>query len=281
LRTLPVIFMLVIQTFFGLSAEQLKPYYIVLGSEGEGMFNILKTMLGNIRMYDEHQDTIAGLRFEFGEHGVYYDEAYGPNWWNYYFEPLDVGSSANARIEEIYQIPNVPPWYIENQTSKERCHELICKYVKVKHHILDKVQAISVEQFHTFTIGIHYRGTDKNYEVARVAYDAIALTVRSVIADLGLAYKDYAIFIATDEEPFLGYMEAQFPNRTTSYQGAYRSRDSQAVHLNGKLNPYKKGEDAIIDCLLLTKCDYLIRTSSNLGLCATYFNPTLPVTVVK
>ncbi len=270
-----------IQLFFRLNAEPLKPYYIVLGSEGEGMFNILKTMLGNIRTYDEHQDSIAGLRFEFGEHGVYYDEAYGPNWWNYYFEPLDVGSPENARIEEIYQIPNVLPWFIEHHTSKERCHELICKYVKVKHHILEKVQAITDEQFSNFMIGIHYRGTDKNSEVPRVSYDKIASVVRSVIAELELWEGGYMLFIATDEQPFLAYMEAQFPNCTTFYQGAYRSMDSQAVHLNKKLNPYKKGEDALVDCLLLTKCDYLVRTSSNMGLCATYFNPALPVILVK
>jgi hypothetical protein len=40
---------------------------------------------------------------------------------------------------------------------------------------------------------------------------------------------------------------------------------------------YRKGEDVLIDCLLLSRSDFLLRCQSNVGELATYFNPELPV----
>ena len=39
----------------------------------------------------------------------------------------------------------------------------------------------------------------------------------------------------------------------------------------------KEVENALIDCILLSKTDLLIRTSSNFSLASTFFNPKLPV----
>ena len=41
---------------------------------------------------------------------------------------------------------------------------------------------------------------------------------------------------------------------------------------------YKKGEDVLIDCLLLAKCDALLKCTSAVGEFAAYFNPRLVVT---
>ena len=44
---------------------------------------------------------------------------------------------------------------------------------------------------------------------------------------------------------------------------------------------WNKGRDAVLDCLLLSRCDVLVRTASNLGLCAAFFNPRLPVVLLN
>ena len=41
-------------------------------------------------------------------------------------------------------------------------------------------------------------------------------------------------------------------------------------------NNYQKGLDAVIDCLLLSRTQFLIRTASNLSLCAAMFNSRVP-----
>jgi hypothetical protein len=44
---------------------------------------------------------------------------------------------------------------------------------------------------------------------------------------------------------------------------------------------YKKGEGALIDCLLLSRCNTLIRTTSFLSAWASIFNPKLPIVLVN
>ena len=40
--------------------------------------------------------------------------------------------------------------------------------------------------------------------------------------------------------------------------------------------PFQKGEDAVLDCLLLSRCQVLIRTASNLSQCSALINPDVP-----
>ncbi len=61
---------------------------------------------------------------------------------------------------------------------------------------------------------------------------------------------------------------------------AHRSSGTAGVHLSNR-NQYKIGEESILDALLLSKCDLLVRTSSNLSLWSTYFNPDLPVILLN
>lgn len=87
----------------------------------------------------------------------------------------------------------------------------------------------------------------------------------------------FKLFVATDEQLFLTYIENAFPNLVISHN-ASRSADGTPLHLGrSDINPYQQGEDAIIDCLLLSKGDILIRTSSNLSAWSSYFNPYIPV----
>jgi len=57
---------------------------------------------------------------------------------------------------------------------------------------------------------------------------------------------------------------------------AYRSTDGYPLHINSFLDHYKCGEDALIDCILLSKGNFLIKTNSNLSQWATFFNPKVP-----
>lgn len=62
---------------------------------------------------------------------------------------------------------------------------------------------------------------------------------------------------------------------------AQRSSNGEpGVHFINK-NNYSLGEEALIDACLLSKCDLLIRTSSNLSLWSTYFNPSLPTILLN
>ena len=69
-------------------------------------------------------------------------------------------------------------------------------------------------------------------------------------------------------------MRAEFPGML-SYRNMFRSVDGNPTHWRDISN-HDKGEDAVIDCLLLSRCQFLIRSASNLSVCSTFFNPELP-----
>ena len=112
----------------------------------------------------------------------------------------------------------------------------------------------------------------------RAAYDMVLDKLSRLINELEkhVIPENIKIFVATDEQPFLEYLNAANPGKIIFYD-ALRSTDGQAIHYSEKVQNYKKGEDAIIDCLLLSSCNLLVKTSSNLSLCSSYFNPDIPV----
>jgi hypothetical protein len=157
--------------------------------------------------------------------------------------------------------------------SRKRGFEIFNRYIRPKRHIRDKVEAYVREFFQdAFVIGIHYRGTDKYKEAPVVPYERIRTAVLDAIKAANPAR--YRLFLATDEQAFLDYMLAEFPGVLT-YRTMFRSVDGTPTHWR-KANNHDKGEDAVIDCLLLSRVNLLIRTASYLSRCSTLINPTVP-----
>ena len=127
-------------------------------------------------------------------------------------------------------------------------------------------------------IGVHYRGTDKVGEVAAVQYSVIIALIQAEIE----IDPDIKIFVATDEQRFLKEMCKNFPGKVVAID-AIRSTNGYPVHYpshRGAVN-YQKGEEALVDCIVLSQCSKLYRTSSNLSSASMRFNPTLEVIVLS
>ena len=248
------------------------------GSAGSGLFSEFCAVLGALDHYEKWKRIYAGLRVDFADHGLYYDPAHGENWWKYYFEPIEFGriehgatTIVSVRQHDIFA-------HAIARLSRKRGHALIGRHVRPKTCISDKVEPYVRENFHdSFVIGIHYRGTDKFEEAPRIPYERVHAAVLDAIKTaMPVRYK---LFVATDEQAFLDYMLAEFPG-VLAYRTMSRSIDGKPTHLKEASN-YDKGEDAIIDCLLLARSDYLIRTASNLSLCSTLIEPELPVKLLN
>ena len=83
--------------------------FIVLRSKPHGMFSMFHFVLFYIQEYERNK--IAGLNVDFEKTGLYFDEKFGMNWWEYYFEPLIIGGEDDTKkttiIEEnTYVDPN-------------------------------------------------------------------------------------------------------------------------------------------------------------------------------
>ncbi len=214
---------------------------------------------------------ILGAKVDFGKEGPYYDPKHGDNWWTYYFEPIELGHR-----DDVQYTPLIKGYYIEySGASRKEVNKLIQKYIHLKPFLTHKIDSFVEKNFQNYVIGVHYRGTDKHSEAPRAEYARVPEAIDQLIKEKKIP-DNFKIYVATDETAFLDFIQEKYGDKILQYEGIIRSTNGKPVHTSG-IDNFKAGEDAIIDCVLLSKTQYLIRTSSNLSLWSTYFNPDLPV----
>ncbi|MEM9354992.1 MAG: hypothetical protein AAGB04_02165 [Pseudomonadota bacterium] len=244
---------------------------------------------------------------------AFYQEDMGDNIWDYYFEPvsgltyddiqrklkdpkdsLSQGDLVHLTSEQLWELhtsnpgsvypyphgihfhtyTSDPQWY---EKQRDRGSHLVQKYITPKHHIIQKVNAFVEANFGSAgVLGIHMRGTDKGSahsprKLMRVVHPHEYFPF---IDDYLSGQANAKIFVATDQQQFADKIRARYPDRTLTYE---------AVRATGIRNPfevsdgkaYRKGEDVLIDCLLLSRCDFLLKCTSAVGEFAVYFNPQL------
>lgn len=256
----------------------LKREFLVLpcltGAETSGLFTEFLAALGALSHYERRPAIYAGLRVDYQEHGLYFDPASGPNWWQYYFEPITLGTSDHAKVTTIDPHLHDLLTYHAAAMSRADAFDLISRHVRLRPHLAAKLDSFVAEHFAgTHPIGVHYRGTDKHEEAPPVAYEEVAAAVRKAASAAGA--DPWRVFVATDDQRFLDHMIRQFPEQLL-YRPMFRSIDGRPIDVTNDDSNYQKGEDAVLDCLLLSRTRYLIRTASNLSLCSAFFNPEAP-----
>jgi hypothetical protein len=269
-----------------------------------GMFSEFHAVLGALA-YAERRGA-AGVRVDFRS-ALYVDPARGPNWWTYFFSraemPLRCGPAAGevhltkplskyGRYGGFCDVVNGATPYLYPMTygvSRAELHRLLRTHVHVRTEMLGEVDRIVANAFTpgAFVVGVHYRGTDSthslfglvnDYRTGRVPYEVYADEVRHVIDRA--APSDVRVLVATDEVDFLEFMRREFGDaRIVCLADAPRVRaGGAAVHFDRTLpvSNYDKGKAGVIDCLLLSATNYLIKGRSNLSDASLIFNPRLP-----
>jgi len=266
---------------------------------------VLITM--NLVRYCERMNYYPLLDFRDGCQSPFYDSSQSADLWTQFFKPissLTIGdieellrtgsiiedniyrlSPAKALViaeqdqESIYSYPfgiwrakdlgSIDAWYAL-QRAKGR--ETLAMYFGFKKEIAQKAADFFESNRGTFNLGIHIRGTDLHYAppVAPAEYfEHIDKTI--------INHPESKIFIATDQLQYIEVMEKRYGSRLF-YFNCFRSDNNQAIFDRPEIGPQTKGEEALIDVLLLSKCDYLIKGSSNLSEMAIYLNPNLECT---
>lgn len=204
---------------------------------------------------------------------AYRDPARSANWLSYFFKLVQKTSQIDfciAHIDELY----IPHRYLANRTI-EGVAELVRRHLPVKDEIAGEADRFCIKQFGGGKIlGVHFRGTDKTSEAQRASADIMRETIANYLQSNGDVD---ALFVASDEKRFKDYMRESFPRvRFLSYASGL------GPHLQDRgSGNYKKGEEALLDCLLLSRCSALVRTASFLSAWASIFNPTLPIVLVN
>jgi hypothetical protein len=153
--------------------------------------------------------------------------------------------------------------------------EFVGRYVRPKPRVLDKVERLAERLIGPGpTLGVHIRGTDFYY-ARPTAPDAYFRAIEARLRELGIT--DFRIFVATDQAQFVTAFERRFPGRVAT-SDALRSTNDVAPFRMSDAGPYRKGEDVLVDILLLSRCDYLFKSVSAVGEYAMWFNPALECT---
>lgn len=287
---------------------------ITINHSHAGFFAYVNFALNQI-IYAEKHNLIPVVNFgPISGNGVnaYYDAKYGENIWDYYFSPVaEISFEAlQARVKEpndplshddivtlsvgqlwkihcrepdsIYPYPHGMhntavinhDWY---QQQRKKSYRLINDYIKVKSNILQKVDNFYDAHFSAHKIlGIHMRGTDKGTANVRESLMRIIKPEEyySHINEYIQIHPACRIFVATDQKQFLQRMINKYGERVLSYN-SIRSDGYRSVFEKQDGQGYLKGEEVLIDTLLLSRCDYLIKCTSAVGEFAQYFNPLL------
>lgn len=255
-------------------------------ADESGMFSVMIYILGILHEFESKN--YGGIEIDFGNIGKsYYDPNRGPNWWNYYFNPLKIGETKDKIVlrqswDDYHRFnTNIELNFKNNGKGIDRAsaHEIIRKYVSVNSDMQRKIDQFIKDHFQNhYVIGVHYRGTDKGSEAPKTPYENMIKLIQAHIDDKKLEDKNFKIFIASDEQDFIDFAKLNFGDHVIT-SDVQRSTNGKALHLDRENNkdPYKNGEGALLDCHLLARGDVLIRTSSNLSLFSTYINPIMKV----
>lgn len=262
-------FFLLVVLFLFQSLHASNDYVIIKVREDTGMFSMFTDVLYFLYGYDKGFYT--GIEVDFGEEGLYYQKFMGKNWWEYYCEPIKIG----------WGNPNVTrgcfPWLCQRLDGKIDRHEansLIKKYIKFRPEITDFVENFVKENFDGhFVVSVHYRGTDKFISESKfISFRAFDFKMQNFVK----LPKNVKFFIATDDQYFLNYMINKYGKDKVCFNiSAERSKNGRPLHFYNP-SPYRQGFEALVDALLLSRGQVLVRTASNLSKWSTYFNPNIP-----
>jgi hypothetical protein len=127
------------------------------------------------------------------------------------------------------------------------------------------------------TLAVHYRGTDKVHEAGLVPWHLVCERVAAIVSK---KRQFTEIFLATDEVEFAEYFKNwPFELPTILAPAEYLPMGNRPVHFSGHPG-LAIGREALITCLLLTRCGFLLKTASYLSGWAKILNPELPVYLI-
>ena len=280
-----------------------KIYHLKINMEGAGLGAIILHVISLLRFSDrENLYPVVDLDQKFDN--AYFDADYGNNLWHQYFEPvLSISSQhlkehshhpqmqsliytldtkeAHKICEEhddsVYSFTfgrwrhledlDLDEWY---QHQRVKARETVKKYIRPNKALRTKVDQFVRIHFTTgFTLGLHVRGTDMAYAPVVDPAEYFPHIDKCIEEN-----PDLKIFLATDQAQYVTVFEEKYANRVLSIN-ALRSEDEIPPFLMEESTPFKKGEDVMMDILLLSKCDFLIKSSSNVSEMALYFGENL------
>lgn len=213
------------------------------------------------------------------------------NLWEYYFENINDGIPiGNLEYSNFFKfwdndaftcyVGKVPVW--DNIGDEEKCLDNRFKVNKIIKKIKPtKIIQTKVDEFIQNNLegkkilGVHVRGTDYGFE-----------NINEYVNQIEKCYNDFdAVFVASDNMEAIELIKNSFKNvyfyntniRMPKYNDGVLCNNLNVIVGGNKL---KHGEDVLIECILLSKCNHLICINSNVAATALYMNPEMTYNMI-
>ena len=158
--------------------------------------------------------------------------------------------------------------------------QLFDKYLLFNPEITDEVLQFTEKWFTgKRVLGIHYRGTDKVNEATSVSFNQLLHATQEILDnddpfDL--------IFISTDDTRIIEQLKiADIQIPVVCREDIFRTDTGVRFHLGADNSKEVIHYEAIVNCLILSHCDFLLKTASLLSDCSMIFNPSLPAVILN
>lgn len=196
----------------------------------------------------------------------------------------DINTSTNL-IEislKHYKIEKNVDGFMLNTENFEITNKLFNKYFKFNDFVINEVNKLNIDNK---TLGIHYRGTDKNYDTIEANFitkEEMILIIQDYIKNNNVE----KIFCCSDEASFVNAIERVYPNLVIEYKQIRSTNSNNWGFYNYGEDCCDKKRDnltnsSLIDMLALSKCNTIIKTSSAFSSFSKILNPSLKMYTVS
>ena len=214
-----------------------------------------------------------------------YNNSPDENMWGYCFEPIVNDPKSKKIYRYLFFIEAFRNVYAD-QSKKYRqlFYQVIKDRIRIKKTILDKTEKFYDEHMRgDRCLGVQYRAA---LDTARMDagntrrpdpyFSKYSLENYFKKIDVLLAEKHFTkIFLATDNPDSLESFRKRYGDKIVVYSTQHKVTVA-GIRFMKTDNRRILAEEVMIDCLLLSKCGYLIHGASNISTVAKYFNKFLP-----
>lgn len=267
---------------------------------GAGFFAELKNVIFNLIYRSDHKVPKI-LVVDWTQEFFPYKDDCACNGWDLYFEPIHSERVFEDRLSQCPPEPNhdqpycINRWlrYKEYLPYRQFVHDRFKRYITIKLDVLNEVNGFYDRWMkERFCIGMHVRFATAH--ASENPYSPL-LKLQDFIREAKEQWelhrdKNPIIFLATDSYYVIEEFKVHFDESQLVFINAYRAKYKEDPHLIyerqkyflehpdefHKCKPgYFGGLTTLMDCLLLSKCQVMIHSLSNVSDFAAWFNPHL------
>jgi hypothetical protein len=124
----------------------------------------------------------------------------------------------------------------------------------------------------SFVVGVHWRGTDRKTGSKCFKASDFISRVKDVLA-LGPLDQTRIVFVASDEAAFVESCRQEFAGSVVTQEMERAREGGSALHMAHDRDPEANGRAVILDALLLSRCQHLVKGRSFVSDYSLFWNP--------